>query len=254
MINWVLTHQPTKMLFKKYLTFSFILAVSILCTAGYDTKAHNDHLVSQSKVEVRKFDQEKLNEYKSEKRYQYDKDYIPRINLIDRFHNWLIEFLDNVFNIDNPELIWEILKYLIILSAIALFIIYLRKTTVGSLFYSTPPQKVDFKVIEENIHELDFDQEINTAINQNNFRKAIRMLYLKTLKNLADLELIKWQINKTNEDYIREILNEDTRHSFEFLTHVYEFAWYGSFEPDEHSFNKLHYSFSNFNLNLPGIR
>jgi len=68
---------------------------------------------------------------------------------------------------------------------------------------------------------------------------AIRFYYLNIIKQLEDNELIIWEQQKTNEDYIQEISKENIKASFKDLTRLYDFVWYGNFEIDESKFVKV---------------
>ncbi len=90
----------------------------------------------------------------------------------------------------------------------------------------------------ENIHEIDFDAEIEKAVSQHNYRLAVRMLYLKCLKQLSDATLIKWQPEKTNSAYINELNDVVKRTAFKLLTRQFEYVWYGEFAIDGSTFIK----------------
>ncbi|MEO1589378.1 MAG: DUF4129 domain-containing protein, partial [Bacteroidota bacterium] len=60
----------------------------------------------------------------------------------------------------------------------------------------------------------------------------IRMYYLKGLQIMAERNIIQWQIQKTNQDYLREIrksrkpLSERWRQ----LTYAFDYVWYGDLD------------------------
>ena len=92
---------------------------------------------------------------------------------------------------------------------------------------------------EALIKNKDLLKLIKQAIDQKNYRLAIRFYYLNILKQLEDNELITWEQQKTNEDYINEIPKENIKSSFKDLTRLYDFVWYGNFEIDETKFVKV---------------
>lgn len=98
----------------------------------------------------------------------------------------------------------------------------------------------------ENIHEISFDQEIEKAMAQHNYKLAVRLLYLRSLKQLSDAGLIHWQTDKTNSAYLNEIADSAQRQSFSILTIQFEYVWYGDFPVDGRSFQNIYTLFQDF--------
>jgi len=97
---------------------------------------------------------------------------------------------------------------------------------------------------------MNFDAEIEKAISRHDFRLAVRLLYLKCLKQLSDKELIRWQIDKTNAAYIYELTDPVQKQTFGLLTRQFEFIWYGDFPIDKDTFSKINALFQNFKNHL----
>lgn len=97
--------------------------------------------------------------------------------------------------------------------------------------------------ILENIHEIDFDTRIEQLIAKGDYRQVIRMLYLQTLKHLTDKGHIKWDIDKTNQDYLREMQNKPHEHDFRYLTTVFEYVWYGEMQLERLQFDQIRKQF-----------
>ena len=57
----------------------------------------------------------------------------------------------------------------------------------------------------DNIYGVDFDAALAQALAAENYREAIRVVYLQTLKALADARLIDWQPFKTPSQYVHEL-------------------------------------------------
>ena len=58
---------------------------------------------------------------------------------------------------------------------------------------------------EDTIYGVDFDTAITEALAREDYREAIRLRYLQTLKTLTDANLIDWQPFKTPTQYVREL-------------------------------------------------
>ena len=94
-----------------------------------------------------------------------------------------------------------------------------------------------------NIHETDFKQLIEETKAAGNYRLALRYYYLWVLKMLSYREIIGWDRDKTNNDYLYEIKDTTLRRDFEYLSYVYDHSWYGDFPIDERAFAKAERSF-----------
>ena len=110
------------------------------------------------------------------------------------------------------------------------------------------PKNIDIPYSEslENIHQITFDEEIEKALGQRNYRLAIRLLYLSTLKQLNDANFIQWQVDKTNSAYVNELTDAERRQSFSVLTRQFEYVWYGDFFIDGPSFQNINALFQDF--------
>jgi len=98
----------------------------------------------------------------------------------------------------------------------------------------------------ENIHEIPFDKAIAEAIANRNYSAATRLLYLQSLKILADKKMINWQENKTNAQYVYEIIKPELRQAYRGITMVFEYVQYGKMEVTEAHFSIIQNMFKEF--------
>lgn len=168
-------------------------------------------------------------------------------NLMSRFLNWLSNFFsDNFgFNID-PSLLkaLEIIIYI----ALGILVIYLLvRFFIGENFSSVFSKKatslIDINLSEEHIENIDLDAKIKEALQQKNYRLAVRYHYLSTLKNLSAHNIISWEYEKTNSDYQEEISRQELKPLFQEVSYLYDYIWYGEQDIDEIAFNMAQNSF-----------
>ena len=88
---------------------------------------------------------------------------------------------------------------------------------------------------EDNIYGVNFDVEYTKAMAQKDYYKAIRMVYLRTLRWLADHHKINWQLYKTPTQYTREFLSTD----FQRMTNAFMRVRYGNYEASEELVSEL---------------
>ena len=108
------------------------------------------------------------------------------------------------------------------------------ETNTSTVIYSDEEELIN----SENLQAL-----LNKAIEERNFRVAVRYYYLYVLKRLADKKLISWQQEKTNEDYIKELKETQFGSDFKDTTLLYDFVWYGNFDINQSEFGKAQNQF-----------
>ena len=200
----------------------------------------------RSPIHVRYPDSDHLHDLQTDRDYQYGRDAPPPENPIARFFNWLLSEFFKFLNSKSYQNVWQY----VILAAVAGLVIYLlmKAEVLGFLF----PKKaqsggLDYENLAENIHEINFDAAVEEAVLHRNFRLAVRLRYLQTLKRLTDSGRIQYKPDKTNWQYAYELVNSPLQADFEGLTRQFEFVWYGDFPVDEQRFNTIQNQFRQFN-------
>lgn len=189
---------------------------------------------------------EHLRDLQTDHDYQYGTDAPPPENPIARFFSWLFRKLGEFLSSKAYQNVWQY----VILAAVAGLVIYLltKAEVLGFLFpKKAQSSELDYENLAENIHEIDFDTAVDEAVTERNFRLAVRLLYLQTLKRLTDAGRIHYKPDKTNRQYVYELANSPLQADFEILTRQFEFVWYGDFPVDEARFGQLRQQFRQFN-------
>ena len=99
----------------------------------------------------------------------------------------------------------------------------------------SPKNKLPYEVEEDTIYGVDFSGGIADALFRSDYREAVRLLYLQTLKRLSDEKRIDWQPYKTPTQYINEVRMP----VFRQLTNHFLRVRYGNFEATEELFNSM---------------
>jgi len=103
---------------------------------------------------------------------------------------------------------------------------------------------------EENIYEIKFEEEIRKAVTAGNYRLAVRLHYLQSLRALADRGLIHYATGKTNGQYLFELAGNPLYKMFFSLTRHFDYTWYGQFPLSLQSYRKLETDFNEFKTKL----
>lgn len=209
-----------------------------------DIPIRNDH----SRVDLRNFNLQNLKDYSIQKEFKYDEAVSINTSWWDRFWKWIWRLVNDALN---NEYSGSFIKYLVIgiVSGLIIFAIS-RVAGLDLMIFARKPKAVDVPYDEmmENIHGIDFNEEINKAVLSGNYRLGVRLLYLRSLKLLSDRELINWQPEKTNQAYVDELQDFERKQQFKMLTLQFEYVWYGDFSVDKDVFKALKGSFERFNV------
>jgi hypothetical protein len=103
---------------------------------------------------------------------------------------------------------------------------------------------------EENIFVINYQAEINKAVNVANYRLAIRLLFLRLLKELSEKQIIEYKLDRTNLDYLLQLRNTGYYKSFFHVARSYEYAWYGKFDVAESIYRIIEKEFQQIDREL----
>lgn len=210
-------------------------------------------------VSVRHLDSAAINAYRKMPEFKYIDDVQTTPSWWTHFWHWFWGLFEPInFGKHDVSPILKFLayffKYLFLaagLVAVVFLVFKLAGIDMLHIFRRRPMQtNLPYSESLENIHDINFDDEIEKAIAQHNYRLAVRMLYLRCLKQLSDADLIKWQIDKTNSTYITELSNDEQRRVFKTLTQQFEYVWYGEFAIDAPVFKNINTLFQDFNKSM----
>ncbi|EAQ41480.1 hypothetical protein [Polaribacter sp. MED152] len=157
-------------------------------------------------------------------------------NINSAFLDGFIIFMKFIF----PFLLGIFIVYIILKTVLNIDIRFWKKQNNAT----NTVQKLEFD--NDDIHELDIDSLLNTALNNNDYRLATRYYYLKLLKYLSDLNHIDYQIEKTNSDYLLEIKKDEIIPDFSYLSYIYAHIWYGKFAIDAIGFKNVESKYQSF--------
>lgn len=213
-------------------------------------------------VEIRPFDEEKLNTFRQDRDFLYDRtqgEAPASLSAWDRFWRWLWQKLFRFIFTERTAVFWKWGIYLLCAGVIAYVILKLTRTKLKGLFSRSPQHSpLAYQSADENIHELDFDRLIAEAISQQHYSRAVRLSYLQSLKQLTDRRLIDWKINKTNHDYLYELSQSQPGSrvvpAFGQLTSLFEYICYGNFAVGAAYFEEVRGRFQQFNQDVANAK
>ncbi len=203
-------------------------------------------------IEQKHFDAKKIEAYKQQEDFIYVVEK-REPTIIEKAWDWfkrtIKKLLSYFFDDITPAvgfLAWvlRILPYII--AGLVLFLIikfFLKVNAQNIIDGKSAKSIVNLSEDEVLIKDKDLSKLIKEAISEGNYKLAVRYYYLLLLKNLSEKELISWQQEKTNEDYIKELADNKLNAEFEKLTYLYDYVWYGEFLIDREKFLQAEVNF-----------
>lgn len=189
---------------------------------------------ANSQNEKRQFDREKWKELKKDMNYR--------------------ETPPESFNLNTPNIeitpgTSSIFQAIIIL-ALGTLLIFLIYKLLGSKFGWNKKVQLSnvYKVdeLEEDLPEAELDIHLRNAIQNADYRLAIRIYYLKLIQGLSDKKIINWKKEKTNYDYLNETFQQNFFPEFKKLTTLFEIIWYGNKRIEKEGFENVKPHFDQF--------
>lgn len=173
--------------------------------------------------------------WQSDPAYSYNRELItPEINFFEWIGKQFGELLRKIFGSRFAEEYSGVVLICIAI-IILLLIIWFVYRKRPELFMSSRQNTLPYTVGEDTIYGVDFSGGIADALSRRDYREAVRLLYLQTLKRLSDAERIDWQLYKTPTQY----LNEVRLPAFRQLTNHFLRVRYGNFEATEELFHMM---------------
>ena len=146
----------------------------------------------------------------------------------DLFWLRLLRWLSELLETPAGHVTWKYGFYAVLVGALVFAVLKLLQVDLTRAFGRAPRQAaLSYDTETEDLHALDLDTLLTQAEADRNYRLAVRLGYLRVLRQLSDKELIQWKPDKTNHDYLFELPNGPLPAAFRELTRQFEYVWYG---------------------------
>lgn len=151
-------------------------------------------------------------------------------SLWDWFTDKFNQIMQDLFGDTSLGYTGEIIWYVLGFGAIVAIIVYTlyRHPELLRWRRKKNAENDGYIVEEDNIYGIDFPSTIDQALKVGNYREAVRLVYLQTLRHLSDAGKIDWQPAKTPSQY----LNEYNGRPFHHLTTTFVRIRYGGYDAD----------------------
>ncbi len=205
------------------------------------------------------FNDESLQNFKEDSAFDYSERHQEK-NWWQRFKSWLWElwlkfwyWLVGDYQANGfVAFLVRTLPYIIIIGIVVFVGWLFYKLNPGATFFGTKEKpELFFSEEEEIIRNKDISELMEKALSNRDYRLAIRYYYLLILQKLTEAEIISYESDKTNSEYISEINSEAIKTGFRKATNLYDHVWYGNFDVTETDFSKAQPTFSSLKNLIP---
>lgn len=178
-----------------------------------------------------------LEQQSQEDEFDYHISHARNASLFDRIKAFLLALLLSIFQWGNDSWIGRIFLYGLIVGAIVYTIMKLIGRSPARLLQKQE-NELSYDVKTEDIHAISFADQLAEALEKKNYKLAVRLQYLWTLKHLTDRGSIHWKPGKSNRDYAYELARTGYKQPFDMLSHSFDQHWYSGLPVHKDDFEK----------------
>ena len=134
----------------------------------------------------------------------------------------------------------RVFLYLLAIAAIAFLVFQVMKRIKLPTGKESNKLVNDVDLLDPEEHEEEeLGNQLRMHLENKAYRHALRVHYLLLLKELIDLNLIRWKKEKTNYQYQSELAETPYFEDFHFVLYVFEKSWYGLYEISEKDYQEI---------------
>ena len=207
-------------------------------------------------VEPRAAPQPQLDELRADPSFQYDRPEAEKPSLWERFLEWIARtFFQPVRDgVTSRPTQWALMA---LAAAVILWILVRFLRGEGSGLFGRKdidaPEAGELLLDVDDIEAVDLGSRLEDAIQDGDYRAAVRLRYLLALQRLAQSGHIEWARDKTNRTYVletRQSAGAEVGLSFADVTRVFDHVWYGGLRVDADRYVRFESRFDQLDAQL----
>lgn len=188
-------------------------------------------------LQKREFDETIMQSYAESSDFAYMDLVIHPPSIWQRIKWWFQSVIGSLFSNANAPWIVNGLFYVILALVLAVAIFYIVRLKYGRAISADSQHYGTTITSLEGAKSEDFEAMIEGALKEENYKLAIRYIYLQSLTYLSQKGLIKLKDSKSPYDYERELKGEVVIH-YRNLCRLFEYVWYGDFNAEKEDFDR----------------
>jgi cbb3-type cytochrome oxidase subunit 3 len=186
------------------------------------------NLYDTSCVELKKISVQHEAKVFSDREFIYDTNVKPSKSWFDIFWEWLMKMLGKPIE-KSPRASYNAMRIFFIVLFIVGVVFLLYKSTFAKALSknSKSIESSSFADLPDDIEGINVNELIQQAIQNKNYRLAVRWCFLQVLQTLNRQSIIAWQPSKTNQEYLYELNEISLQENFKNFSRVFDNVWYG---------------------------
>lgn len=213
-----------------------ILMVWPTCSCAFTKKAAQS-IKPDSTLQLRRFDKEKVENFKQARQFQYEQAPYYGNNLLENILREIIQKLNSFFSNKTQRDVFLYTALGIILIFVALQI--LKVHPVSLFVKNKKTQPFYYGKAEGPFSENNLLQAKNRAVASNDYRNALRYLFSLALLKMDEYGHITYKPHKTVQDYLLELQDPKKQQYLRRLATHFEYGWYGNFTVTPETFQQM---------------
>jgi len=212
-----------------------IIVFFLICFVKLSAK---EVIYDTSYIQTKTIPSDIIEKYTNDNSFNYETE--PKVvNPDNSLWHYLLQKVDQFLDNLGLNSLWDWIVYAIAASAVIAIVLSFMKTGFFGVIKGKGANVLAFAEDKEDIHELDFPSLIERALENKEYRYAVRLQYLQLLKNLTLKGIIIWKPGKTNREYLRELYNKPVYASFLRINRIFEYVWYGEIVIDKEGYSSV---------------
>lgn len=192
-----------------------------------ETAARESLRVDNRALDVRAPGDERFEAYEADDTYDYIRETPPEEDQQSLIGRLLKAFLESITATAERRAVVDVVLYGLVALAIGYGLLaIIRMEPRASKHRATSPG-YQSDGLDERVKETAFEPLIDQAINEGEYRSALRLMYLHGLQQLDRSDWINWRPDRTNLQYERSLTGTAVGPSFREATRIFDVVWYG---------------------------
>jgi hypothetical protein len=197
--------------------------------------------------ELRSFSDSAIAAYRADPAYAYERSFQEVPSWWDQFKEWLGRWIDRWLGTAPAEFVLDNIWLIILILALALVLMVFRRRIFTSAFRGKVQRSAGVSALHEEMQADDLDERIATAERNEEWRRALRLHYLRALRTLVETGHITPRPEATDHDYLQQVTDPGLRRQFDRLAFTFQWVWYGEADLDRSRYGSLVADFRTFN-------
>lgn len=183
--------------------------------------------IDSRSVDVRSPGDERFDAYETDDTYDYVRETTPEEDQNSLIMRLLRAFLESITATAERRALVDFVLYGLVALAIGYGLLAIIRMEPRASRRRATSSAYQPDGLDERVKETDFEPLIEAAINNEEYRSGLRLMYLHGLQQLDRSGWIDWVPDRTNLQYERSLTGTAVGPSFREATRIFDSVWYG---------------------------